>query len=109
MSSANKGRKRVVFRLTAPEAKEVCISGSFNGWDNRKGFMKRKPGGFWEKIVMLPPGRYEYKFRVDGNWWLDPGNSQSCGNPFGGQNSVIEVTAPLPVARGKSRQVQARL
>lgn len=108
MSNANKGRKRVVFRLTAPEATQVCISGSFNGWDTRKDFMKRKAGGFWEKIMMLPRGRYEYKFCVDGNWWLDPGNSQSCGNPFGGRNSVIEVADNPPAARGNSWQVQAR-
>ncbi|MCF8095687.1 MAG: glycogen-binding domain-containing protein [Desulfobacteraceae bacterium] len=91
MGNANKGRKRVVFWLNAESANEVCIVGDFNGWQAQKHLLKRKPGGFWEKTLMLPPGRYEYKFLVDGNWWLDPSNGHCCDNCFGGQNSVVEV------------------
>lgn len=92
MNNSNKGRKRVTFRLSAPDANEVCIGGTFNGWEAQKNFLKRKPGGFWEKTVMLPPGRYEYKFLVDGNWQLDPSCGKFCDDSFGGLNSVIEVS-----------------
>lgn len=93
MSNANKGKKRVTFRLAAPDAGQVFISGDFNGWNAQKTPLNRKPGGFWEKTVMLAPGRHEYKFVVDGAWRLDPDNSLSCSNAFGSLNSVIEVQA----------------
>ena len=104
MDNANKGRRRVVFRLTAPEAVAVCVSGDFNKWDEHRHLLKRKPGGFWEKTLMLPPGRYEYKFRVDGNWLLDPANGYSCENSYGSRNSVIEVDArPAGAQKKRSR------
>jgi 1,4-alpha-glucan branching enzyme len=92
MSSVNKGRRRVVFRIAAPGAVEVGVGGSFNDWNAGRHPLKKKPGGFWEKIVMLPPGRYEYKYMVDGRWCLDPSNSKVCDNIFGTGNSVIEIS-----------------
>ncbi len=91
MSHANKGRKRIVFRLTAPDAAEVCIGGDFNGWNPEKHLLKRKPGGFWEKTIMLHPNRYEYKFKIDGSWSLDPSNHNCCDNAYGTLNNVIVV------------------
>ncbi|MFO7860839.1 MAG: glycogen-binding domain-containing protein [Desulfosalsimonas sp.] len=91
MSNTNKGSKRFIFRLTAPDAEEVCIGGDFNGWNPQKHHFKRKAGGFWEKAIMLKPGRYEYKFRVNGDWCIDPANNQVCDNIFGTRNNVILV------------------
>ncbi|MCF8024967.1 MAG: glycogen-binding domain-containing protein [Desulfobacteraceae bacterium] len=94
MSHAMKGQKRVVFWVLAPEAAQVGICGDFNGWDGQKHLLKRKPGGFWEKTLTLHPGRYEYKFQVDGSWYLDPVNTRNhslCVNNFGACNHVIIV------------------
>ncbi|MCF8036171.1 MAG: glycogen-binding domain-containing protein [Desulfobacteraceae bacterium] len=99
MNNTSKGYRRVVFRLTAPDAAAVCVSGDFNNWDEHRHLLKRKPGGFWEKTVMLPPGRYEYKFRVDGSWQIDPANGLSCENIYGSRNSVIEVDAHTGVGQ----------
>ncbi|MCF8110847.1 MAG: glycogen-binding domain-containing protein [Desulfobacteraceae bacterium] len=104
MSNSNKGKRRVVFRLSAPDAREVFIGGSFNGWDIQKHPLKRKPGGFWEKTVMLAPGRYEYKFRVDGIWRSDPANGKCCDDRFGGLNSVVEVVDAGPAALHTGRR-----
>ncbi|MDZ7832012.1 MAG: glycogen-binding domain-containing protein [Desulfobacterales bacterium] len=93
MGVPTKGRRRIVFRLTAPDANEVCICGDFNGWNPQKHILKRKPGGFWEKVIMLQPGRYEYKYRIDGTWQLDPVNSNRCANDYGTLNNVIVVSA----------------
>jgi hypothetical protein len=41
-------------------------------------------------MVSLPPGRYEYKFIVDGEWVEDP-KADSVPNEFGSRNSVIHV------------------
>lgn len=54
--------------------------------------MKTSGNGVWEKIVMLPPGRYEYKFLVNGSWHNDPVNSECCDNEFGTQNNVIHIS-----------------
>ena len=53
--------------------------------------MKINEDGLWKKIVMLPPGKYEYKFLVDGQWWHDPSNAYVCINCFGTQNNVLVV------------------
>ncbi|MFP4195120.1 MAG: glycogen-binding domain-containing protein [Desulfobacterales bacterium] len=92
VSYALKGRKQVLFSVLAPDASEVRICGDFNGWNGQKHLLKREPGGFWEKTLTLQPGRYEYKFQVDGNWFLDPRNKNVCYNNFGSRNHVIIVS-----------------
>ena len=84
-------RRRATFSLEAPEAKEAMLMGDFNKWNPKAHPMKEDVSGLWKKIVMLPLGRYEYKFLVDGQWWTDPKNEQTCYNCFGTQNSVIVI------------------
>ena len=55
--------------------------------------MKKDKDGVWRKIVMVYPGRYEYKFLVDGCWQLDPQNEDCCVNSFGSRNNVLVVAA----------------
>ena len=79
------------FSLIAPEASEVFLVGDFNEW-NTNGFRMRKfKDGSCKKMVKLPPGRYEYRFVVDGNWCTDPQNNERCENPFGSENSVKKI------------------
>lgn len=79
------------FILEAPEANEVYLVGDFNDW-NGEGFKMRKfKGGICKKSVKLKPGRYEYRFIVDGNWQTDPKNNERCTNPYGTDNSVIKI------------------
>jgi len=40
----------------------------------------------------LRPGRYRYRFVVDGKWMTDPHNSYVEANQFGELNNVIEVS-----------------
>jgi 1,4-alpha-glucan branching enzyme len=81
----------VIFSLDAPGAKEVVLLGDFNNWDRRKHPIGKNEKGLWDKTLMLPVGRYEYKFLVDGEWWHDPKNDQVCYNQHGTLNSVITV------------------
>lgn len=54
--------------------------------------MTRDAGGRWTATVQLLPGRYEYKFVVDGVLKLtDPACDLSEPDGFGGFNSVIVV------------------
>lgn len=92
-SSSNAKKRRITFSISAPAAEEVILLGDFNGWDPVKHPMKQDSNGMWKKIVMVPPGRYEYKFLVDGQWQLDPENVQICTNCFGTRNHYISLEA----------------
>ncbi len=84
-------KKRITFKIEAPEANEVSLMGDFNDWDAKTHTMKRDKKGIWNKIVMLTPGKYEYKFLVDGQWKNDPENEQTVPNRFGTHNNVLKV------------------
>jgi len=84
-------KRRITFKLEASEAKEAILAGDFNGWDAKKHIMKRDNKGRWSKIVTLDPGRYEYKFVVDGEWRNDPNNDQVVRNSFGTLNNLLTL------------------
>jgi hypothetical protein len=74
-----------------PCAGEVCIAGSFNDWHPAAMPMVSLGDGKWRKELTLPPGRYEYRFVVDGQWMDDPTAKETVPNPFGGFNAVLVV------------------
>lgn len=80
------------FFYYAPWAHEVYIVGEFNNWtpDANSKLIKNEDGR-WSKVLVLKPGRYRYKFVVDGEWREDPNNQLKISNPFGGIDSIIEV------------------
>jgi 1,4-alpha-glucan branching enzyme len=78
----------------APGAKDVCLAGSFNDWHPTASPMVDLGNGRWAKEIVLPPGRYEYRFVVDGQWQPDPNAKESVTNPFGSTNSVLTVVTP---------------
>jgi len=84
---------KVPFVLAKPEAKFVSLSGDFNGWSANGTPMKQHSPGRWEATIDLPPGRYQYKFIMDGQWIPDPLARENVRNPHGTLNSVVEVRA----------------
>jgi hypothetical protein len=76
-----KQQRPVTFRLLAPAAKEVFLGGSFNNFNAREHPLVRRPDGLWETTLALAPGRYFYKFKVDGRWELDPTNPDKTPEP----------------------------
>ncbi|MEO1012890.1 MAG: hypothetical protein AAFX53_16445 [Bacteroidota bacterium] len=78
-----------------PKAEKVILAGSFNKWDEQAFRMKWREG-FWELTLQLPPGAYEYRFIVDGQWMEDPDNPQKVPNEFHEYNSVVYVTKDVP-------------
>ena len=71
-------------------ASEVLISGSFNGW-NKDGYRMYKKNGKWVLPVYLKPGKYLYKFIIDGKWITDPDNKLWEENEYGTGNSVLWI------------------
>jgi len=89
--SKTKGKvltRKVLFEFLAPEARDVCLAGDFNNWDASANLMKKDKKGIWKTTLSLKPGRYEYRFLVDGNWENDPSCSNCVPNEFGSQNCV---------------------
>ena len=84
-------RRRLAMRLEAPNSKEVSLMADFNNWDAGAHPMKRNEDGSWGRVLILIPGRYEYKFLVDGEWSIDPKNCDFCLNCFGTQNNVMVI------------------
>jgi 1,4-alpha-glucan branching enzyme len=82
---------RTNFRLFAPLAQSVQLAGTFNDWNPKATPLSRWSGGEWGTGVPLKPGKYEYKFIVDGVWQEDPLACDSVENPFGSRNSVKHV------------------
>ena len=80
-----------VFGLYEPHAERVWLSGEFNEWSSAATPLKPRGGGRWETVLPLRPGRYQYKFVVDGNWMPDPEAREQIPNPYGSVNSVIDV------------------
>jgi hypothetical protein len=89
----------VRFQLVAPDAHEVSLSGSFNGW-SAPGIALRRGvvPGLWVVTLPLPIGEHQYLFRVDGSQWIpDPGAHAQVDDGFGRTNSVL-VVGPRGVA-----------
>jgi hypothetical protein len=93
--------KKILFQIFAPEAKTVSIAGNFNGWDTNSLPMKRDKKGNWKITVDLLPGKYEYRFWVDGVWCDDPNAEGRVENPFGGQN-CLRIVGPPSVEKRNS-------
>ncbi len=92
-SKKNSSKSRnVIFHLSAPEANAVTLAGDFNGWDVNSLPMKRDRQGTWKASVSLQPGKYEYRFWVDGAWQDDPVAQERISNPFGGVNCIRIVS-----------------
>ncbi|TRZ94980.1 hypothetical protein D4R78_05435 [bacterium] len=83
--------KKAQFNIHAPGAKRVSLAGNFNNWDTKVLQAKKDSKGNWMVKASLKPGRYEYKFFVDGSWMSDPSSKSFTTNAFGTQNCVIEV------------------
>jgi hypothetical protein len=70
------------------DAKQVVLSGSFNGWRSDELFMK-KTGKGWELPYALGPGNYEYNFIIDGKWVAGSGDP-AVDNSFSNLYFVIQ-------------------
>lgn len=79
------------FTYVNPQAKEVSLAGSFNGWSPASHRMIQE-GKSWTVEVPLQPGRYTYAFVVDGGGWQpDPDASLWEDSGFGARSSVLIV------------------
>jgi hypothetical protein len=76
------GEFEVIFRYRPDaEAREVFLAGEFNQWkpDDHK-MAGPDAEGVYTTTLRLKPGKYEYKYVIDGKTWrADPGNPKQNG------------------------------
>jgi hypothetical protein len=70
------------------KAERVMLAGSFNNWSPQALSMNRTDSG-WIAQVKLGPGKYWYKFIVDGRWMTDNDNLVKENDGLGNTNSVF--------------------
>ena len=95
---ADRNAHTVHLSCHAPEPKAVFVAGTFNDWKPDTAPLQRQSDGKWDVELPLAPGRYEYKFVVDGQWCCKPGSGtedrgdpKCCSNDFGTMNRVLEM------------------
>ena len=89
-------RQKVSLTYEVPTNKKiekVQIVGDLNNWNPATTPMEQQANA-WTTELQLNPGRYPYKFVVDGAWVNDPANTDSVSNGMGGFNSLLNVEKP---------------
>jgi len=89
---ASVGKKRVTFSIQAEPGSKVAVAGSFNNWDAEANLLKDKKGtGAYAATLLLASGTHEYKFVINGTWWVDPACVEWVQNDLGTLNSLLHV------------------
>lgn len=83
----------VLFTVEAPNAAQVQVAGDFNDWRPASGEME-PAGQVWKRTLKLAPGRYRYRYVIDGQWCRDPQNAAFEPSPFGGDDSLLVLEEP---------------
>jgi 1,4-alpha-glucan branching enzyme len=79
----------------------VNVAGEFNAWNTGADPMAKQADGSFTLLKNLPPGRYPYKFVIDGGTWKeDPTAREFVDDGFGGKNSVLTVSGAATGAAG---------
>lgn len=91
-SEAEAAERKSRVTLVAPiaNATEVAATGDFTDWSPDGVPLKRRRDGAWSRTLYLPPGRYEYRLRIDGRWGNNPA-AEHRENPYGSENDVLLV------------------
>ena len=86
-------KENVTFSLTAPEASDVFLFGSFNGWNRTTLPMYAAEGGSFTRTLSLSPGSYQFKYLIDGQEQEAPLGVARVSNGMGGYNRVLHVAS----------------
>ncbi len=99
------GKRKVKFTFDSLSSKTVYLAGTFNNWaadpasvsaNETKNVVinlkKDSKSGYWEIYWYLSPGKYQYKYVLDGGTWqYDQNTLEKVDDGFGGYNSIIVV------------------
>jgi hypothetical protein len=109
-SRAAKGKARVTFTIdpgVAAEAAAVC--GEWNEWSADADVMHRDAEGGFSVTVDLDAGRaYRFRYLLDGQRWDNDWAADAyVANDFGGDDSVVDLTALAKAVPSAARRTPA--
>ncbi len=84
--------KKVVFRIYAPNARNVSLLASFNGWNTELDPMKKTAEGYFVIEKVLAPGEYIYLYKIDGTTTVDKHNLTLKYHPVYGRTSYLKIS-----------------
>jgi len=79
----------VIFRVLAPNAKRVAITGSWENFYTEQEMTKGADGVWTYEMPLLPPDIYQYVFDIDGMVVLDPGNYSQTRDMYNYRSNLI--------------------
>jgi len=84
---------RLLFVFHDDTAESISVAGNFNEWNPLATPLKRDGSSLWSTEIVAPrEGRFEYKFVVNGQHWIeDPSNGMKTPDNYGGLNSVLVI------------------
>ncbi len=68
----------VKFTVKIANAKAVSVAGDFNKWNQDSVSLVQREKNTWVTVIPLPPGTYNYLYRIDGQLILDPLNPDTA-------------------------------
>jgi 1,4-alpha-glucan branching enzyme len=110
-SRAAKGKARVTFTVDPQVGAQIAaVCGEWNGWSADAGVMQRDAEGGFSVTVELDAGRaYRFRYLLDGQRWDNDWAADAyVANDFGGDDSVVDLTALAEAVPPAARRAPAK-
>ena len=110
-SRGAKGKARVTFTVDPQVgAQAAAVCGEWNDWSAGAGIMQRDGEGGFSVTVDLDAGRaYRFRYLLDGQRWDNDWAADAyVRNDFGGDDSVVDLTALAEAVPPAARKAPAR-
>jgi len=105
------GKAAVTFTLDpAVGAQTAAVCGEWNDWQAGAGVMRRDAQGGFSLTVSLEAGRaYRFRYLLDGQRWDNDWAADAyLPNSFGGDDSVVDLTALAEAAPPAAKKTPAK-
>lgn len=83
--------KAVFLRTNIPHAEKVVLTGDFTNWSPTGIPLRRGWENDWHATLKLPPGEYQYRLIVDGQWKDHEEARMRVPNAYGSENCILIV------------------
>jgi 1,4-alpha-glucan branching enzyme len=90
------GKTSVTFDLPAIEADTVAVCGDFNDWSHESHPLKRRKDGSFAATVRLGPGRYHFRYLIDGRHWENDWSADGYAPNDHGSDDSLVIIEPAP-------------
>ncbi len=79
------------------EVSSVAVAGDWNDWEPEP-MKRKKDGSFYLRKYLLMGRNYEFRYLIDGTHWVNDAHAPHVNNPYGSQNSLLELEGEIEAA-----------